>query len=676
MINRSPISNDTTSQSWHADNGNGTYSNPLFFDEFSDPDMIRVGDDYYMTGTTMHCMPGLPVLHSVDLVNWKFVSYAVDRLDLGPEYRLEDGKDIYGRGIWAPCFRYHNGEFLILSNVNGRHTQIFRSGSPEGPWTQSEMTESLHDLSVLFDDDGKIYVIWGYQDIQMAELTSDLRSLVPDSRRTIIPRGSGAGEGCHFLKIDGKYFIFSTVFDPTLYHVCARSDSPFGPYEISTISANESFCIPTGNRLNPFDGKGPLSISGPTPGQSSRAAMHQGAIIDTTDGEWWGYSMMDANSVGRITCLSPVAWTDGWPYFGLPGNLGRSPSTWKKPSTGRSAQPSSPYSRSDDFGGGKLNPVWQWNHCPDDTRWSLSEASGRLRLHTLPATNFWHARNSLTQRAVGPVSIATVRVETGSFGDGDVAGLALLGLPYYELRIQKSDGSRKLALFDQLTGTETAIPIPSAIVWLRAACDFVGETATFSYSLHGHEFAAIGSSCRLAFQLRTFQGTRYALFAYNSGRQHGGYADFADFVLDEPLKADRRQIPLGGRGIIVSKADGARLSVNNGCVVNLPGSGGVFTVIDQGAGIVALQADDGAFVTVDGFGSNCDIRMRQGMPGLRQKFQWQCLGHDDFALLSLHTNRYLRCYPGDFGLISADHAGPYADRLDGSVFRFERSTGG
>src|SRR3990170_4809563 len=127
------LSSPVLSQTWKADNGNGTYTNPLFFDEFSDPDLIRVGADFYLTGTTMHTMPGLPVLHSRDLVNWRLVSYACDRLDLGPEYRLESG-EIYGQGIWAPCFRYHDGTFHIFTNVNGRKTQHFSSPNPAGPW--------------------------------------------------------------------------------------------------------------------------------------------------------------------------------------------------------------------------------------------------------------------------------------------------------------------------------------------------------------------------------------------------------------------------------------------------------------------------------------------------------------------------------------------------------------
>jgi xylan 1,4-beta-xylosidase len=124
-----------------------------------------VGEDYCLTGTTMHSMPGLPVLHSKDLVNWKLLGYAFDRLDLGPEFRLEDGKEAYGQGIWAPCFRYHNGTFYIFSNVNRHRMQLFRAKNPAGPWTRTELNRSFRDLSVLFDTDGKIYVIWGYQGI-------------------------------------------------------------------------------------------------------------------------------------------------------------------------------------------------------------------------------------------------------------------------------------------------------------------------------------------------------------------------------------------------------------------------------------------------------------------------------------------------------------------------------
>ena len=194
------LSSPALAQTWLADNGNGTFTNPLFFDEFSDPDLIRVGSDFYLTGTTMHSMPGLPVLRSRDLVNWTFVSYALDRLDLGPSFRLEDGKDEYGRGIWAPCFRFHDGTFYIFSNVNGQTTQLFRATSPAGPWTRTPMKRSLHDLSVLFDDDGKVYVVWGYRGIRIAQLTPDLTDLVPGTERELIAPDGGHGRGPALLQ--------------------------------------------------------------------------------------------------------------------------------------------------------------------------------------------------------------------------------------------------------------------------------------------------------------------------------------------------------------------------------------------------------------------------------------------------------------------------------------------
>ena len=180
------------SATWIADNGNGTYTNPLFYDEFSDPDVIRVGDDFYLTGTTMHTLPGLPVLHSRDLVNWELLGYACDSLDLGSEYRLEGGES-YGRGIWAPTFRYRpeDGTFHIFTNVNGHKTQHFFAHDPAGPWTHTELGSSLHDLSVLFDDNGKVYVVWDYNEIKFAELKPDLSDIIPGTERVIIPRGSG-----------------------------------------------------------------------------------------------------------------------------------------------------------------------------------------------------------------------------------------------------------------------------------------------------------------------------------------------------------------------------------------------------------------------------------------------------------------------------------------------------
>ena len=394
------------SQTWTADNGNGTYTNPLFYDEFSDPDMIRVGPDFYLTGTTMHSMPGLPILRSRDLVNWTFVAYALDKLDLGPAFRLEDGQNVYGQGIWAPSLRYRNGTFFIFSNVNRQTTQLFRATNPAGPWTCTPMKKSFHDLSVLFDDDGKAWVVWGYRGIRIAQLSDDLIDTVHGTERELIGPTAGMGEGLHLYKIKGKYVLTSAWYMDEMRMPVARADSLEGPWEVNQdISRGEDFGVVQGYRLAGRGATGTGSgfkVTEPNPVVHGRLAMHQGGIVDTPTDEWWGFSMLDSNSIGRLIALSPVTWVDGWPYFGLPGNLGRTPRIWVKPNTGATDSPHAPYRRDDNFSGPALEHVWQWNHVPVDGKWSLTEPTGFLRLHSLPAENLWAARNTLTQRAVGP----------------------------------------------------------------------------------------------------------------------------------------------------------------------------------------------------------------------------------------------------------------------------------
>ncbi len=429
---------------WTADNGNGTYTNPLFYEEFSDPDLIRVGDDYYMTGTTMHTMPGLPVLHSKDLVNWELLSYAVERLDIGPELRMEDGKTVYGQGIWAPCLRFHKDTFYIFSNVNRYGTQIFTAADPRGPWKHRTMNAKLHDLTVLFDDDGKIYAVWGYNEVKMVQLTKDLMDVVPGTEKVIVEAGSGAGEGSHIYKIDGKYYITNTNYDPVCYQACLRADEPYGPYEVNVMSAEENLGVGTGWRLGRSADPPPFELIEPVENYVGCIPMHQGGIVQIQSGEWWGWSMLDYNSVGRVTALSPVTWKDGWPYFGLPGNLTRSPRTWVKPNTGFSSEPHAPFERDDDFSGPALKNVWQWNHVPVDSKWSLEERKGYLRLHSLSAETFWTARNALTQRGIGPESFAVAELDVSGLETGDHAGLALLNVPYAWIGVAQTGEGRFL----------------------------------------------------------------------------------------------------------------------------------------------------------------------------------------------------------------------------------------
>jgi xylan 1,4-beta-xylosidase len=639
-------------QTWKADNGNGTYTNPLFFDEFSDPDMIRVGSDFYLTGTTMHSMPGLPVLRSRDLVNWTFVSYALDRLDLGPSFRLEDGKNEYGRGIWAPCFRVHSGTYYIFSNVNGQTTQLFRATNPAGPWTRTPMKRSLHDLSVLFDDDGKVHVVWGYQSIHIAQLTEDLTDLVPGTERELIAPAAGMGEGLHFYKIDGKYIITSAWFMDEMRMPVARADRLEGPWEVNqNVSRGEDFGLGVGYRVGSREA--PFRIDPPDTSRLGRCAMHQGGIVDTPTGEWWGFSMMDANAVGRLTALSPVTWTDGWPYFGLPGNPGRSPRTWVKPNTGSTEPPRAPYKRSDEFSADQLQPIWQWNHVPVDGKWSLRERPGFLRLHALPAADLWHARNTLTQRAIGPRSTVTVTLDVSGLKPGAVAGLALFNRPYAWIGVERSDEGLTLAQLDEVTGKTSRAPLKKTRVWLRADCDFVKNSANFRHSTDGTTYAAIGEPYVMAYGLITFQGVRTSLFSYSTRSDaEGGYADFdAIEVTEEP----RPLVPYGKR-----------------IALSVPGSTGplafdeadAFTVVDRRLGRVALKAD-GGHVSV---GQDGVVSLRRGKVGEAETFQWMGTFDGDLVLMSLATKRYLRADPG--GRVLADSPGPRPDGQDGVRFRW------
>ena len=669
-----------SAQTWTADNGNGTFSNPLFYDEFSDPDMIRVGEDYYLTGTTMHAMPGLPVLHSKDLVNWNLLGYAFDRLDLGPGYRLEGGKEVYGQGIWAPSFRYHGGTFHIFTNINGHNTQLFRARNPAGPWTHTELKRSFHDLSVLFDE-GKVYVIWGYQDIKFAQLNDELTDIVPGTERTIINKQAGMGEGCHFYKFNGKYYIFSAWYAGHMRMACARADKPEGPYEVNQeISAEEDFGIGEGYRLQRGP-RPPFNVIPPNTIPGGHMSLHQGGIVDTLTGEWWGFSMMDYNSVGRLTCLSPITWQDGWPYFGLPGNLKRTPRIWAKPNTGYTSPPSAPYERNDDFSGPKLKNVWQWNHLPDDAKWSLTERPGFLRLHSLPAPDFWWARNTLTQRAIGPESTPTAELDTSGMKVGDVAGLALLNSPYAWIGVSRQAEGLTIEQLDQATGETVRVPLQTKRIWLRAQCDFLKEKARFSYSTDGKNFKPLGPEFTMIFQLKTFQGIRYSLFHYNTGGAPGGYADFNKLTVDEPHpRGLTKPIPVGQTITLAIYGSGSVLVVKDGVLSAVPAGDprasspvARFKVVDRGLGRIALQSGSG-YVSVKSPGGKGQVTLKKIRPTDAETFQWTETPYGDLILLSLATHRHLLVEPGS-GAVSADHPGPRPDRKDGSCFRWKVNGG-
>lgn len=698
--------------SWTADNGNGTFTNPLFYDEFSDPDVIRVGDDYYLAGTTMHAVPGVVILHSKDLVNWENVSYCFDRFDFDdPSFSLSGptGKyrgEVYGEGIWAPCIRYANGQFYVFSNVNGKGLQCYTAKDIRGPWTHHNMQGRIYDLGVLFDDDGKIYAIHNYGTVKCTELKPDMSGPVEGTERVIIPEGNGVGEGHHMYKINGMYYLISTDYSPNGRTLCSRSKSIWGPYETRVITADETYgyhaapitqwrgrIVPDGTpfRLGPVD-KDATACSN----------AHQGGIVQAKDGTWWALFMQDFHSIGRTVCLMPMTWEDGWPMVGLKGNLGRAPRTWFKPDTklgcyaiGEEGQPMrAPYDRNDDFNyqnvksqNIKLKPIWQWNHNPNDKMWSLK--GGKLRLNTMPADQLMWARNTLTQRVIGPQSVATVELSVKGLKDGDVCGLGNINVPCSWVGIVKDGKNCTLRCFEQLTNdtVDATVSLPEGKIWLRMIGDYDNDQAQYAYSTDGKHFQTIGRMMPLSYQLITFQGSRHALFAFNVKGRNGGYAEFDNFTIEEPMADRSKNIPYGKTIRIINKATGRpMIALKHGVLYDThPGDNSELTkfrVIDRGQGKVALQCADGRYVKVYGDGLPGDVRFTNDLGIVKEnlrtvdevnstEFLWQDFLDHDFMLLSLKNHRYMGKSPSTGSPYSMDYTGPDPARRNGAVLHWE-----
>ena len=678
-----------SAQSWTAENGNGTFTNPLFYDEFSDPDIIRVGDDYYLAGTTMHSVPGLVILHSRDLVNWENVSYCFDRFDFPEDkFALKNHQEIYGQGIWAPAIRYANGQFYIFSNVNGKGLQCFTSKDIRGPWTHHNMQGNIYDLSVLFDDDGKIYAIHKYGEVHCTELKPDMSGPVEGTDRVIIPEGNGIGEGHHIYKIDGMYYLISTDYAPNGRTLCSRSKSIWGPYETRVITADETYgyqgvgrtLVPKGEKYRIGSDGTKFTIASASVDATGCDNAHQGGIVQAQDGSWWALLMQDFHSVGRTVCLMPMTWKDGWPMVGLEGNLGRAPRTWFKPmsvATQSQTVPHAPYNRNEDFNGKALGRVWQWNHNPDDSQWRLK--NGRLRLQSMPAEQLMWARNTLTQRVIGPTSVTTVELYVKGMKDGDVAGLGNINVPCSGIGVVKDGKNLTLCCFEQLTNDTVVVTVPDGLaigkIYLRSIGDYDNNQAQYAYSFDGEAYTLLGRMMPLPYQLITFQGSRHALFAFNHKGQKGGYAEFDNFTVVEP-KADRsKNIPYGKTIRIINKATNRpAVALKHGVLYDTHGGDKStltqFRVIDRQSGRVALQCVDGRYIKVYGDGLPGDVRFTTD-PKEAEEFLWQDYLDHDFMLLSLKNHKYLGKSPTTGSPYSMDFAGPDPARRNGAVFRWQ-----
>ena len=507
--------------------------NPMLWADVPDPDVIRVGDTYYLVSTTMHLMPGAPIMTSKDLKNWETVGYIFDRLTDSPKYDLLNGT-VYGRGQWATSLKYHNGKFYALLAPNERgamgDTYIFSAEKAEGPWTIVSRMRHFHDCSLFFDDDGRVYVIYGTG--EMMELKPDLSDVIEGTHQQLFQREEdekGILEGSRMIKHNGKYYLLmiSHVYAPGKHRreVCYRADNIHGPYEKQVILESEF-------------------------GGFSYEA--QGTIVDTPDGDWMGIIFQDRGGVGRVLTVMPCRWVNGWPMLG--DENGKVPETVRPLVNG---QPATAIVKSDDFSSDKLGLHWQWNHNPIDEAWSLKERPGFLRLKTnRVVSNLYLAPNTLTQRMEGPTCSGTIAIDISKMKDGDCAGLAAFNSDTGALVIKKKGKNLVLEMVEmsvtltdldkEVTNVEEkvieSIPLNAQLstlnaqLFLRIDADFRPvnghgrDAANFYYSIDGSQWTQIGTKdYRLNFDWRRFfMGSKFGIFCYAT-KKKGGYVDIEAF---------------------------------------------------------------------------------------------------------------------------------------------------
>jgi beta-xylosidase len=466
----------------------------------------------------MHMSPGVPIMKSKDLVNWQIVSYAYDTLANVDALNLESGKSSYGRGSWASSIRYHQGIFYIatFAQTTGM-TYIFTTSNIEkGPWKRNSFKPACHDCSLFFDEDGRIYLIYGNGKIRSVELKEDLTGTKSETDHVLIenasaPAGSNIGlgaEGSQLFKVNDKYYLFNITWPKGGMRtvVVHRADKITGPYE----------------------GRVALQDKG----------VAQGGLIDTPDGRWYAYLFRDFGAVGRIPYLVPVKWEEGWPVLGKDGKV---PDTLDLPAFKGSMKG---IVASDEFirhkNEASLPLVWQWNHNPDNHLWSVTQRKGFLRLTTGRIdSSFLMAKNTLTQRTFGPVCSGSTSIDLSNMKEGDFAGLALLQKKFGQVGVEFSNGVKSVVMVNAETGKPVkcqGIPLTKNTVYLKAECDFRDrkDEARFSYSLDGKLWVPIGSVLKMQYTLPHFMGYRFALFNYATINP-GGFADFDYFRISDQI---------------------------------------------------------------------------------------------------------------------------------------------
>ena len=469
------------SQVWVADNGDGTYKNPIIFADYSDPDVIRVGDDFYMTASSFNAVPGLPILHSKDLVNWQVINYALRRLEPDEVY----SRPQHGNGIWAPAIRYHNGEYYIYYGDPDFGIFVTKARDPAAQWSKPVRVSGEKgwiDPCPLWDDDGTAYLVHafagsraGIKSVLVVNRMNSEGTQVLD-KGAIIFDGHDSDptvEGPKYYKLNGWYYVLAPAGGVTTgWQLALRSKSVYGPYEKKIVLA-----------------QGRSTVNGP----------HQGALVDTQTGEWWFLHFNDKGAYGRVVDLEPVIWTDDFPIM---GNDGEPVLRFKKPNVGKSYPVQTPQD-SDEFNGNQLSPQWQWHANEPQAPWGMPVPDkGVFRMFSVEVPtgfkNLWDLPNLLLQKLPAEEFTATAKVKLDPRFEGEKFGLVVMGLDYSYIGVSLKGGSLFVAqstAHDADKGLAEYENVPfllkSREFYLRVKVS-AGAVCSFSFSLDGKVFTNVG----------------------------------------------------------------------------------------------------------------------------------------------------------------------------------------
>jgi beta-xylosidase len=494
--------------SW-GDQGNGYYKNPILNADYSDPDVIRVGDSFYMVCSDFHFM-GMPVLKSTDLVNWTIIGQVYHRLDISDKYNIMEK---YGSGSWAPSIRFHNGLFYVYFCTPDEGLYMSTAVNPAGKWsplTEVKRTSGWEDPCPFWDEDGQAYLghsRLGAGPIILHKMSSDGKHLL-DSGITVY--NGPVAEGTKFYKRNGYYYLVIPEGGVGAgYETALRSKNIYGPYERKVVLE-----------------QGKTAINGP----------HQGGLVELKSGQSWFIHFQDAGAIGRICHLEPVKWVNDWPMIGIDNDnngIGEPVGTWPKPKVDKAGTLSAPQA-SDEFNLPALGLQWQWNHNPDDSKWSLTSHKGYLALTAMHAIDNKHARNTITQKLMGKYGIITTLLKTDGMVTGQKAGLCLLGQNIHEIGIIKTDSSVNI-FADNNGKVSNGISITQDHLFLRVVVDLRINHTVLQYSLDGFTFNQLGDVCVLS-AYNYWKAVRPGLFSYNI-KDGSGIAlfDWFHYQYDGPL---------------------------------------------------------------------------------------------------------------------------------------------